>query len=96
MTESHFIDEATVRHMANLSRLALSDTEVARYTEQLSDILEYASHLPELSAATSEENLRLDNDAACSCDAPHKLLRNAVAVENGQVKVPAILDRSES
>ncbi len=92
------IDEATVKHIANLSKLELTDEDVARYTPQLEAILEYASHLPEVSADShkSETFLRVDEDVALERKEPHGLLRNAVAMEDGNVKVPAILDRSES
>jgi len=41
-----------VRHIGHLARLALSDAEVATYTEQLSEILEYARMLDRLDTAT--------------------------------------------
>lgn len=91
------IDESAVKHIAHLSKLVLTDEDVARYTPQLEAILEYASHLPEVSAhAKIETFLRVDEDAAVERHNPHALLRNAVAMEDGNVKVPAILDRSES
>ncbi len=42
------IDEAQVRHIAMLSRLELSDDEVAAFSDQLSDILGYVEKLNEL------------------------------------------------
>lgn len=91
------IDETTVKHIANLSKLELSDEEVTHYTPQLEAILNYASHLPEVSPDTHIETfLRVDDDKAVERRNPHELLKNAVALEDGNVKVPAILDRSES
>lgn len=88
------IDENIVRHIAELSRLALSDDELHTYTEQLSAILDYASHLPDLPEQVSElADMRAAADVSLSSDDPHGLLRNAVAFENGYVKVPAILDK---
>lgn len=90
------IDEAQVRHMAELSRLSLSEEEVTRFTHQLGDVLEYASHLPELRPTIEESELRLDEDIPAPCPNPKDLLQNAAVLEDGYVKVPAILDRSES
>ncbi len=42
------IDRATVSHIAELAKLALSDEEAALYTYQLSAILEYAERLQAL------------------------------------------------
>ncbi|HEY1074761.1 MAG TPA: Asp-tRNA(Asn)/Glu-tRNA(Gln) amidotransferase subunit GatC [Patescibacteria group bacterium] len=86
-----------VRHMATLSRLELTDEEVARFADQLSAILSYASHLPVVSGHTEPHTLRLDEDEVREEETEGaSLLRNALALENGYVKVPAILDRSES
>ncbi len=91
------ISHDQVKHIAHLSRLTLSDEEVTLYTEQLSKILDYASHLPELSHSVKEEpKLRVEEDAAKPYPNPQELLQNAVAMENGFVKVPAILDKGES
>lgn len=93
----HSIDETTVKHIANLSRLDLTEDEVARYTPQLEAILDYASHLPEVASHPKIETfLRVDEDVAVERMNPHELLQNAVSMEDGNVKVPAILDRSES
>ena len=42
------IDRATVAHIAELAKLALSEEETTLYTEQLSAILTYAEHLQAL------------------------------------------------
>lgn len=42
------ITEEDVRKVARLSRLRLSDEEIARYTQQLGAILEYVAKLNEL------------------------------------------------
>lgn len=86
-----------VRHMASLSRLNLTDEEVTRFTQQLSAIVSYASHLPEVSGHAEPSALRLDEDEVRVEEFDGALLlRNAIELENGYVKVPAILDRSES
>lgn len=92
------IDTEQVKKIAELSRLSLTDEETDLYTEQLGKILEYASHLPELPESQNYNGpaLRLDEDEARSSETQDQLLKNAVATENGFVKVPAILDKSES
>lgn len=48
------IDEAQVRHIATLSRLELSDEEVAAFSGQLSAILEYVEQLDQLDTDSVE------------------------------------------
>ena len=91
------LDEKQVQHIATLSRLWLSGDEAKRFAHQLGDILNYASQLPDLhDHITHEAPLRLDEDVAEPGQNPHELLKNAVAFENGYVKVPSILDKSEA
>ncbi len=42
------IDDATVRHVALLARLDLSEEDVARYARELSAVLDYADQLGRL------------------------------------------------
>ncbi len=90
------IEPAIVEHIAQLSRLTLTEEEVSRYTQQLSAILEYASHLPELSDQGQDSPMRMSDDVIIACELPENLLQNAVAIDNGSVKVPAILDKGET
>lgn len=48
------ITEQDVRHVAKLSRLRLSDAEVAHFTEQLAAVLDYIAKLNELDVAGVE------------------------------------------
>jgi aspartyl-tRNA(Asn)/glutamyl-tRNA(Gln) amidotransferase subunit C len=48
MSEQSRIREEEVRHVAQLSRLQLSDAEVHRFTDQLGQILDYVNKLGEL------------------------------------------------
>ncbi len=90
------IDEAQVYHIARLSRLHLTESEATQFTEQLAAILAYASHVPEFQDHAEFNALRLEADEARPTPNPQSLLRNAMALESGYVKVPAILDRTES
>ncbi len=42
------LDTSIVRHVATLARLKLTESEVAQFAEQLSDILKYVEQLNEL------------------------------------------------
>jgi len=48
MSDQPRISEAEVRHVANLSRLHLNETELARFTDQLGQVLDYVNKLAEL------------------------------------------------
>lgn len=88
------ITEDLVRRMAELSRLDVTDEEIARYTHQLNDIVGYASDLPALDNATDATMVMVgDEDVVVATVNPADLLRNAVAVEDGYVKVPAIINK---
>jgi aspartyl-tRNA(Asn)/glutamyl-tRNA(Gln) amidotransferase subunit C len=88
-----------VEHVAELSRLKLTDAEKRRYREQLSEILDYIARLqsidtsqtpPTFEVATTHSRLRPDiSRPGMSVD---ELLRNATEVEHQQFRVPPVLD----
>lgn len=87
-----------VEQIAALARLALTDAEKRRYAEQLSDILEYAAKLDELStedipptASVLTTELRLRKDEVRAGLAQEDVLRNAPETMDGQFKVPPVL-----
>jgi aspartyl-tRNA(Asn)/glutamyl-tRNA(Gln) amidotransferase subunit C len=89
----------TVRRIADLARLELSEAEVSQYCGQLSAILEYAARLqaidtsgipPTSSVLPSESLLREDEPLAGL--SRNELLNNAPAVKRGQYQVPPILE----
>ena len=87
-----------VEQTAALARLALTDVEKRRYAEQLSDILEYAAKLDELTtkditptASVLTTELRLRKDAVRAGLAQEDALRNAPETMDGQFKVPPVL-----
>jgi aspartyl-tRNA(Asn)/glutamyl-tRNA(Gln) amidotransferase subunit C len=97
------IDEKTVRHMANLARLAVSDEEVARYASQLSRILDYAEQLKEVNTehvTPTAHPLPLLN--VLRQDQPHKswpekdALANAPDPHNSFFRVPKVLDQEDA
>ena len=45
------IDKATIKHVANLARLDLTDAEIEEFTPQLAEVLDAFSKLDELDTA---------------------------------------------
>lgn len=91
-----------VKHIAKLAHLELSDEELARYREQLSDILDHIAKLNELdtenispmaNAVEGASPLRPDQPRASL--PTEKLLQNAPNAEDGQFKVPAVLGKKK-
>jgi len=90
---------AQVEYIAELARLTLTDQEKARFSEQLSDILEYAARLQALdttdippTASVLPERSVLRADEAHLGLSVQELLSNAPKVEAGQFCVPPVLE----
>lgn len=88
-----------VQHVANLARLALTDEEKETFTGQLNAILKYAEKLNELNTDGVEPTshvLPLANvmraDEVRESLPIEAVLRNAPDEEDGQIKVPAVLE----
>lgn len=88
-----------VEHVANLARLELNDEEKQQFTEQLNAILKYAEQLNELDTEHVEPTshvLQLSNvmrnDEVRPSWPLEKVLLNAPDEEDGQIKVPAVLE----
>lgn len=88
-----------VEHVADLARLDLSQTEKEQFAGQLNAILKYAEKLNELNTDGIEPTshvLPLANvmreDVVKPSLAIDKVLRNAPEEEDGQFKVPAVLE----
>ncbi|WP_055105209.1 Asp-tRNA(Asn)/Glu-tRNA(Gln) amidotransferase subunit GatC [Paenibacillus ihumii] len=93
------IETKDVEHVAKLARLNLTDEERDMFTEQLNAILQYAEKLNELDTEDVEPTthvLRLSNvmreDIVQESLAQEKVFRNAPEEEDGQFKVPAVLE----
>lgn len=88
-----------VEHVARLARLDLSEEEKEMFTAQLSAILKYAEKLNELDTSNVEptthvlhvSNVMRDDEVKESLPI-EKVLRNAPDDEDGQFKVPAVLE----
>ncbi|GFN29751.1 Asp-tRNA(Asn)/Glu-tRNA(Gln) amidotransferase subunit GatC [Paenibacillus xylaniclasticus] len=88
-----------VEHVANLARLELTDEEKETFTVQLNAILKYAEKLNELNTDGVEPTshvLPLANvmraDEVRPSVSNETALRNAPDDEDGQIKVPAVLE----
>lgn len=97
------MDEATVRHVAQLARLRIDDGEVVRLTADLSKILDYVALLSELQtddippathALAMSDSLREDR-VGVSWD-QSQALANAPHAESGFFCVPKVLDRNDA
>ena len=97
------LDEAAVRHVANLARLEISDEEVKRYADQLSAVLGYVEQLNELDTADVSptahagglSNVFREDMVQSSLSADHAL-RNAPQQQRGCFQVPKVLDQESA
>lgn len=88
-----------VEHVANLARLELSEQEREQFTEQMNAILAYADKLGELDTTDVEPtshvlpvtNVMREDEVRESVSNETALL-NAPDDEDGQFKVPAVLE----
>ncbi|WP_308860308.1 Asp-tRNA(Asn)/Glu-tRNA(Gln) amidotransferase subunit GatC [Paenibacillus radicibacter] len=88
-----------VEHVAKLARLDLTDEEKDQFTDQLNAILKYAEQLGELdttgvqptSHAMILNNVMREDEVKPSLPI-EKVMLNAPEEEEGQFKVPAVLE----
>lgn len=88
-----------VEHVAGLARLELSEQEKEQFTEQLNAILKYAEqlnqlntdHVEPMSHAVPLVNV-VREDVVKESLPVSKVLLNAPDEEDGQIKVPAVLE----
>lgn len=90
-----------VKHIAELSRLELTDEEIARYQKELARILDYIGQLQEVDTAGIEPTAqvtgllnRVRNDVAEPSDAAthERLLDAATEREGDYFKVKAVFE----
>ncbi|MDP1511678.1 Asp-tRNA(Asn)/Glu-tRNA(Gln) amidotransferase subunit GatC [Paenibacillus sp. CMAA1739] len=93
------ISKEDVRHVAKLSRLNLTEAEEETMTGQLNAILHYAEKLNELNTEQVKptthvlhvSNVMRDDEVRESLT-HEQVMRNAPEEEDGQFKVPAVLE----
>ncbi|MDR9857104.1 Asp-tRNA(Asn)/Glu-tRNA(Gln) amidotransferase subunit GatC [Paenibacillus sp. VCA1] len=93
------ITNQDVRHVAKLARLNLSAEEEQMFTEQLNAILQYAEKLNELDTDGVEPTTHvlpvsnvMREDVKRESLPIEKVMLNAPDEEDGQFKVPAVLE----
>lgn len=93
------LDEAEVRHVARLARLALPDAEIAALAPQLSAILAYAEQVGEVAADDVEPTTHplgltdvLRADVRTPSAEREALLAGAPDPEDGRFAVPRIVE----
>ena len=97
------IDERQVRHVAVLSRLKLSEGEVATFSRQLSAMLEYVEKLNELDTSDVEPTVHavpisnvLRDDEPEEPMGVDEALANAPQREGSFYRVPKVLDQEST
>ncbi len=93
------VDTATVRHIAKLARIAVSDDEVAALVPELNNILGWIEQLGEVDVAGIEpmtavipNTLRLRQDVVNDGGVRHAVLANAPGAEHGFFAVPKVIE----
>jgi aspartyl-tRNA(Asn)/glutamyl-tRNA(Gln) amidotransferase subunit C len=93
------VDAATVRHIAKLARIAVSEEEVAALAPELSNILGWVEQLQEVDVegvepmtAVIPNTLRLREDAVTDGGKREDVLANAPAAEHGFFAVPKVIE----
>ena len=86
------VDDAEVRHVADLARVDLDDDEVELFAEQFADILEYFDALDEVPEVDAEADLAnvMRPDEVRECLTQEEALRNAPETEDGFFKGPRV------
>ena len=89
------INEDSVRHIAKLARLSLTDDEVKKFTHDLSEVVKYVEQLKELDTEGVEPMVgaveilkELREDKAIYSGLRDEMLKNAPDAEDTAIKVP--------
>lgn len=91
------ISKEEIKHIASLARLELTDEEIAKYDDQLNNILEFFGQL----SLIKDEELPVDDQGALQpsilrqdevdhIDQTQKILHNSADVEKNQFKIPPV------
>lgn len=93
------ISEEQVRHVANVARIAISDEQAETYAKQLDEIIHEASILDEVNTDNVEPTIHvihlqnvLREDEVNESLSNEDAMKNAADHEDGQVKVPSVLE----
>ena len=93
------VNADTVRHVAKLARIAMSDAEIDALVPELNQILGWVDQLAEVNTdgvepltAVIEQKLRLRDDVVTDGDARDKVLANAPDAQHGFFAVPKVIE----
>ena len=93
------IDTTTVRHIAKLARIAVSDSEAEALVPELNNILGWVEQLQEVDVegvepmtAVIPNKLRLRDDVVTDGGKRDDVLANAPAAEHGFFAVPKVIE----
>jgi aspartyl-tRNA(Asn)/glutamyl-tRNA(Gln) amidotransferase subunit C len=93
------VDQATVRHIAKLASIAVTDGEVDALVPELNNILGWIEQLREVDVAGIEpmtavipNTLRLRPDIVTDGDKREAVLANAPVAEHGFFAVPKVIE----
>ena len=93
------VDAATVRHIAKLARIAVTDAEVAALAPELTNILGWVEQLQEVDVegvepmtAVIPNRLRLREDEVTDGGIREDVLKNAPVAEHGFFAVPKVIE----
>jgi aspartyl-tRNA(Asn)/glutamyl-tRNA(Gln) amidotransferase subunit C len=93
------VDHATVKKIASLARLAISDAEADALVPELNNILGFVEQLGEVDVTGVEpmtavipNKLRLREDVVTDGNVRDKVLANAPQAEHGFFAVPKVIE----
>ncbi len=93
------VDTATVRHIAKLARLQMSDAETEALVPELNNILGWVEQLGEVDTdgvepltAVIDQQLRLRDDAVTDGGVRDAVLANAPDAQHGFFAVPKVIE----
>ena len=89
----------TVRHVAKLARIAMTDAEIAELVPELNNILGWVDQLAEVDTdgvepltAVIDQKLRLRDDVVNDGNVRDKVLANAPDAQHGFFAVPKVIE----
>ena len=93
------VDTKTVRHIARLARIAMSEEEVEAIVPEFNKILEWIEHLAAVDTdgvepltAVIDQKLRLREDVVDDGDCRDAVLANAPDASHGFFAVPKVIE----
>jgi aspartyl-tRNA(Asn)/glutamyl-tRNA(Gln) amidotransferase subunit C len=93
------IDEATVRHVASLARIKVSEQETAALKRELTSILDWVEQLGEVDTSAVEPMTRMGDmklprrkDEVTAGDMAEAVVKNAPLTEDHYFLVPKVVE----